>query len=115
MDDMNYLMLFGENIITYFYLVVMLRVLGKKEMSRLTLFDLIVFLLISELMTLSIGNDHVSFFYGAFCVLTIVLVDKAFSYLTMRYKRLKRFVEGRPTYIIFNVELDLKAMQKLNY
>ena len=88
---MNYLLLFSENVITYLYLVVMLRILGKKEMSRITLFDVIVFLLISELMTLSIGNDDISFFYGAFSVLIIVLVDKSISFLTMRYKRFKRF------------------------
>ncbi len=112
---MNYLLLLGENIITYLYLIVMLRVLGKKEMSRITLFDLIVFLLISELMTLSIGDDKISFFYSAFSVLVIVLVDKVFSCLTMKYKRLKRYVEGTPTYIIFHGEIDLKAMQKMNY
>ena len=112
---MNYLLLLGENIITYLYLIVMLRVLGKKEMSRITLFDVIVFLLISELMTLSIGDDNISFFYSAFSVLVIVLVDKGFSYLTMKYKRLKRYVEGTPSYIIFHGEIDLKTMQKINY
>ncbi len=112
---MNYLLLFSENVITYLYLVVMLRILGKKEMSRITLFDVIVFLLISELMTLSIGNDDVSFFYGAFSVLIIVLVDKSISFLTMRYKRFKRFVEGTPSYIIFHGQLDTEIMKKLNY
>ena len=112
---MNYLLLFLENIITYLYLVLMLRLLGKKEMSRITLFDFIVFLLLSELMTLSIGNDDISFVYGAFSVFIIVLVDKTFSYLTMKYKRFKCIVEGEPSYIIFNGEIDLEIMQKLNY
>lgn len=112
---MNYLLLLSENIITYLYLIIMLRILGKKEMSRITLFDVIVFLLISELMTLSIGNDDISFFYGAFSVLVIVLVDKVFSYLTMKYKRLKRIVQGTPSYIIFHGEIDLKEMQKIKY
>lgn len=112
---MNYLLLFLENIITYLYLIIMLRLLGKKEMSRITLFDFIVFLLISELMTLSIGNDDVSFLYGAFSVLIIVAIDKMFSYFTMKYKRFKGIVEGIPSYIIFNGEIDLNIMQKLNY
>ena len=112
---MNYLLLLSENIVTYLYLIVMLRILGKKEMSRITLFDVIVFLLISELITLSIGDDNISFFYGAFSVLVIVLVDKVFSYLTMKSKWLKRIVQGTPSYIIFHGEIDLKEMQKIKY
>ena len=93
----------------------MLRILGKKEMSRITLFDVIVFLLISELMTMSIGDEQISFYDSAFSVLVIVFVDKIFSYLTMENKWLKRIVQGTPTYIIFNGEIDLKVMKKMKY
>ena len=48
---MKYVEIFIESIVVYFYLVTALRFLGKKEMSQLTIFDFIVFLLISELMT----------------------------------------------------------------
>ena len=112
---MSYLFLLSETVVTYLYLVLMLRILGKKEMSRITLFDVIVFLLISELMTMSIGDDHISFYYGAFSVLVIVLVDKIISYLTMENKWLKRIVQGTPTYIIFHGEIDLKVMKKMKY
>ena len=51
---MKYVDIFIESFGIYCYLILALRFLGKKEMSQLTIFDLIVFLLISELMTISI-------------------------------------------------------------
>ena len=54
---MKYVEIFIECVATYFYLVFLLRYLGKKEMGKLSVSDLIVFLLISELMTISIGDE----------------------------------------------------------
>ena len=79
---MKYVEIFIESIVVYFYLVTALRFLGKKEMSQLTIFDFIVFLLISELMTISIGNEEVDFFQGALSVFVIVVL---FSFKKMIY------------------------------
>lgn len=112
---MKYVEIFIESIAVYFYLVMVLRLLGKKEMSQLTIFDLIVFLLISELMTISIGDDDVSFFQGALSVLVIVLLDKLCSYLTLKYKPVKKILEGHPTYIVFQGKLNIEKMTALHY
>ena len=112
---MSYFLLFLENLAVYFYLIIILRILGKKEMSRLTLFDFILYLLISELMTLSLSNKEISFFYGAFCALVLVFIDKLISYIELRFKSLRRLLDGKPSYIIFNGDIDFSLMKKLNY
>lgn len=112
---MKYVEIFIECIITYFYLILALRYLGKKEMSQLTISDLIVFLLISELMTVSIGNDEVNFFQGAIAVVAIVLMDKLCSYLSIKSKFIKKILEGHPTYIIYHGKVNQKKMKALNY
>lgn len=112
---MKYVEIFIESIAVYFYLVAVLRFLGKKEMSQLTIFDLIVFLLISELMTISIGNDEVGFFQGALSVLVIIVLDKLCSYLTLKFKPIKKILEGHPTYIVYQGKLNQEKMTALNY
>jgi len=101
--------------ITYFYLVLLLRFLGKKEMSKLGILDLIVFLIISELMTLSIGDDKITFFHSALAAFVIVLVDKICSYVSIRYKPIKKLLEGHPTYIIDHGVINQEKMKALNY
>lgn len=114
-ENMKYLLLFIECFAVYFYLVIVLRMLGKKELSQITITDLIVFLLISELMTISIGDDNISFFQGAFAVLVIIVIDKMCSYISLRYKPFKMLLEGNFTYVIFKGKIMIENMKKLNY
>ena len=71
---MKYVEIFIECFGTYFYLILLLRFLGKKEMSKLSVSDLIVFLLISELMTISIGDDNIGFQQLLLLLISYVLI-----------------------------------------
>lgn len=112
---MKYVEIFFECIATYFYLVFLLRYLGKKEMSKLSVSDLIVFLLISELMTISIGDDNVNFFHGALAAFVIIILDKLCSYFSMKYKPIKKILEGHPSFIVVQGKLNKEKMKALNY
>lgn len=112
---MKYVEIFIECFGTYFYLVLLLRFLGKKEMSKLSVLDLIVFLLISELMTISIGDDKIVFFEGALASLVIIVLDKLCSYMALRYKPVKKILEGHPTYVVYQGQLNQDKMKALNY
>lgn len=112
---MKYVEIIIECFGVYFYLIFMLRILGKKEMSKLSISDLIVFLIISELMTISIGDDKIQFVDGALAVLVIVALDKLCSYLVMRYKSIQKILEGHPTYIVYQGKVNQEKMKALNY
>lgn len=112
---MKYSEIFFIAIASYFYLVVLLRFLGKKEMSQLSILDLIVFLIISELMTLSIGDEKITFFHSVLATFSIVGMDKLCSYLSSRYLSVKKLLEGNPTYIIYQGKVNQEKMKKLNY
>ena len=112
---MKYVEIFIECFGTYFYLVILLRFLGKKEMSKLSVSDLIVFLLISELMTISIGDDNISFLEGVLASAVIVGIDKICSYVALRYRPVKKILEGHPTYIVYQGKLNQYKMKTLNY
>lgn len=112
---MKYSEIFLIAVGSYFYLVILLRFLGKKEMSQLSILDLIVFLIISELMTMSIGDDRVTFLHSVLATLSIVCLDKLCSYLSSRYLSIKKLLEGNPTYIIYQGQVNQKKMKALNY
>lgn len=112
---MKYSELIIECFAVYFYLVIVLRFLGKKEMSKLSILDLIVFLIISELMTLSIGNEETTFIYSAIGTFIIILIDKICSYISLHFRPVKKLLEGHQTYIIYQGQLRQDIMKKLNY
>ena len=112
---MKYIEIFIESFGTYILLVLMIRFLGKKEMSKLSVSDLIVFLIISELMTISIGNENVNFLQAALAVLVIVFMDKLFTLISLKSPFFKKMVEGHPTFIVFQGRLNQKKMASLKY
>ncbi len=112
---MQYITLIIESLVSYCFLVFLLRILGQKEMSQLTLTDFIVFLLISELITMSIGNEEITIIHSTSSVAALILVDKLSSYITLKNKKIKKIMEGKPTYIIVDGQLNQNIMKKLRY
>ena len=92
--------IFIISIFMYIYLTVLLRLFGKKEFSQLNVFDFVVFLVISE---------------SVIATLTLIILDRIESFITMRSKKLRDFFEGRPCYIIYRGKIQYQNMKKLRY
>lgn len=95
--------IFIISIFMYIYLTVLLRLFGKKEFSQLNVFDFVVFLVISEITTMSLETQDLS------------VLDRIESFITMRSKKLRDFFEGRPCYIIYRGKIQYQNMKKLRY
>ena len=54
---MEYIWVLAKVLIVYVSLIVMLRVLGKREVGELSIFDLVVLLIIADIASLGIDND----------------------------------------------------------
>lgn len=64
---MNVFEVFFISLCIYIYLSVLLRIFGKKEFSQLNVFDFVVFLIIAEIMTDTVGNKDFTFFSWCYC------------------------------------------------
>lgn len=99
----------------YIYLSVLLRFFGKKEFSQLNVFDFVVFLIIAEIMINTLGDGDFTFVHGIVATMTLIIVDRLVSIITMKSKRLRDLFEGKPTYIIFKGKLNQKGMKQQRY
>lgn len=102
-------------IILYFYLIILLRFFGKKEFSQLNVFDFVVFLILAELMALSVGSEDFPIYYSILATALLVGIDRIIGYLTLHYKGLRDLLDGKPTYIIYDGKLMQQTMKKLRY
>ena len=99
-------------ILVYFFLVVVLRVFGKRELAQLNPFDLVVLLSLSNtVQNAIIGNDNslTGGLLGAFALL-------AMNYLVVRFlfnhRRLDEIFEGEPTTLIEKGSIVKNALAK---
>jgi uncharacterized membrane protein YcaP (DUF421 family) len=106
----------GEKIlralIVYFFLLIMFRVLGKRQVGQMTPFDLIVLLILSNvLQNAMIGPDN-SVTGGLIGALTILAVNWAVSRIAFDSPKFERAIEGVPTVLIHNGKIVEKNLRK---
>src|ERR1043165_9667478 len=97
-------------IVVYFFLVVVLRVFGKRELAQLNPFDLVVLLSLSNtVQNAIIGNDNslTGGLLGAFSLLAMNYLVVRFLF---RHRRLDQIFEGKPTVLIENGKIIKKAL-----
>jgi uncharacterized membrane protein YcaP (DUF421 family) len=87
-------------VIVYVFLVVLLRVFGKRELAQLNPFDLVVLLSLSNtVQNAIIGNDN-SLSGGLIGALALVAMNYLVVRFLFRHRRLDEIFEGRPTTLI---------------
>lgn len=89
---MNIFDVFLISVCIYIYLSILLRIFGK-EFSQLNVFDFVVFLIIAEIMTDTIGNSDFTFYHGVVATVTLIVVDRLVSMITMKSKNFAIFLK----------------------
>jgi uncharacterized membrane protein YcaP (DUF421 family) len=99
-------------IIVYFFLVVLLRAFGKRELAQLNPFDLVVLLSLSNtVQNAIIGNDNSlsGGLIGAFALLGVNYLVVRFLF---RHRRLDQIFEGKPSVLVEHGHIIKKALAK---
>ena len=97
-------------VVVYAFLVVVLRVFGKRELAQLNPFDLVVLLSLSNtVQNAIIGNDH-SLTGGLVGAFTLLGVNYLVVRFLFRHRRLDQIFEGKPTVLIDNGKIVKKAL-----
>ncbi|GAC1402916.1 MAG: DUF421 domain-containing protein [Pyrinomonadaceae bacterium] len=99
-------------ILVYLFLVIALRVFGKRELAQLNPFDLVVLLTLSNtVQNAIIGSDN-SLVGGVIGALTLLMANYLVVRFLFKHRRLDQIFEGQPTMLIENGKLDKAEMAK---
>ena len=99
-------------IIVYVFLVVGLRLAGKRELAQLTPFDLVVLLTLSNTVQNAIIGEDSSLVGGLVGAVTLLAVNALMARLLFAHPGLVRVVEGEPTVLIERGRLDEAALRR---
>lgn len=110
-----YLKIISKTLFLYFFIILVYRIMGKKEVGKLGIVDLIVSILIAELAALSIEEYDGSILVSVIPILCLVVVQIIFGYFGLKSSKLRNMLDGKPAVIIKNGELNFKEMVKLRY
>ncbi len=98
--------------IVYVFIVVMLRIFGKRELAQLNPFDLVVLLSVSNTVQNAIIGEDNSVTGGLLGAFTLFAVNYLVVRFLFKHRRLDEIMEGTPTVLIKNGELQRKDLAK---
>ena len=101
--------------IVYGFLLILLRVTGKRQVGQLAPFDLVLLLVLSNAVQNAMNGGDNSVQAGIISAITLVGLNYLIGYATYRSKRLEALIEGRPQLLIHNGKLyrDVMEQQRL--
>ena len=110
-----YLSIIVKTLVLYFFIVVVYRVMGKKEVGKLSIIDLIVSILIAELAAISIEEADRSILTSIIPIVVLVVIQISISFISLKSVSLRKLIDGNPIVIIKDGKLNFKDMTKLRY
>lgn len=114
MDIKEALSIIPRSIFSLVVLFIATRMLGKKQVSQLSLFDYVVGISIGNFtaeMVLVLENQIIN---GAIAILTFGIIGYLISYATMKNITLRRFLIGVPTILIQDGKILCESLRKMN-
>ena len=110
----SYLDIIIRSAAVYLFMLVALRIFGKKELSQLNTADVILILLISNaVQNAMVGSD--SSLYGGLAAATVLFtINFTLKRLMFKYKKFSDFLQEKPEILIHNGTLEFKTLSKLN-
>jgi uncharacterized membrane protein YcaP (DUF421 family) len=89
-----------RSLVIFFFIYLLMRIVGRRELSSLEPFDLILLVVLGDSVQQAVTQDDYSI-TGAFIVVsTIALLQVFLSYMNFRVPRLRTVIDGEPIVIV---------------
>jgi uncharacterized membrane protein YcaP (DUF421 family) len=99
-------------VVLYLLIFLVTRVVGRRELSSLAPFDLILLIVLGDAIQQGLTQDDYSVTGAVIVVVTIVLLQVATSYISFRSSPMRRVLEGEPIVIMQDGEVIERNMRR---
>jgi len=107
-----YLTVAGTSAIIYIFLIVAIRLFGKKEFSQLSVFDIVFILLISNAVQNSMISADFSFTAGIVSAVTLFVINVIMKNVIYKVPKLSELLQGHPIMLIYDGKPLSENMKK---
>jgi uncharacterized membrane protein YcaP (DUF421 family) len=99
-------------VVIYGFLLVALRLAGRRELAQMTSFDLVLLLVISNAVQNAINAGDNSLTAGIVSAVVLLGLNWAIGWATYRWRAVERLLEGRPMRIVSDGKIHLGSLRR---
>ena len=102
-----------RSVAVYFFMIIALRIFGKKELSQLNTADVILILLISNSVQNAMVGANTSLYGGIIAAFSLFVINYIFKKVMLKSKFIKELVQDKPEVLIHNGKIEFKTIARL--
>ena len=110
-----YSMIIIRTVISYILIIVIFRLMGKREIGELSILDLVVFIMLGDIAVIAIEKHNKPFFHIILPMLILLFLQIVLSFISLKSSKFRKILDGTPSIIISNGKIDEKVMRKQRY
>lgn len=112
---MEYFDIIIKTVLFYLVLVIIIRLLGKREVGEISVFDLVVILLVADIATLAITDEWSLVIPAILSLFALLILQKVIAIISLKFPKFRKLIDYSPSVIIYAGKLNIKEMKKQSY
>ena len=108
----NYVRIIFSTLVIYLFIVIAIRLFGKKELAQLSVVDMVFILLISNAVQNAMVGPDSTLSGGLVAATTLFVVNYGLKYLQFRFPRFGKVVEGNAVMLIYKGKILDEHLRK---
>ena len=106
---------FIRTVILYLFVILGLRIMGKRQVGEMQPSELVVAIMISDLASIPIQEVGITLSSGIIPIFTLIIMEIFLSHFSLKNKKFRRLMTGKPSVIIHNGKLLENEMKKQRF
>ena len=104
-----------HTLFVYFFLIFMVRILGRRQLGQLNVVDLVVIIILGSAVETAMvaGITHLD--AGIVCALTLLLANRGIAFISQRSPRFRRMLSGNPVLLVRNGEFIEEHLKRTGF
>ncbi|MDG5786439.1 DUF421 domain-containing protein [Evansella sp. AB-P1] len=104
-----------RTIVIYIVILLVFRLMGKREIGELSVVDFVISIMLAELAVISIENESVPMAKQIVPMLILMIIQITLAFVSLKSQKLRKFIDGSPSVLIRKGKIDEKEMRKQRY
>lgn len=107
------LIVFLRALILYIVVVIVVRMMGKRQIAQMQPFELVITILIAELAAIPMENSSIPLIYGIIPIITLLSAQVIVSFLSIKSEGFRELICGKPSLIIDKGQIVQEEIKRL--
>lgn len=101
-------------ILIYLLVLLVFRLMGKRQIGQMQPFELVLTLIIADLATIPMAESSIPIMHGVVPLITLVVVHYFLTLFSRKSVKVNEFISGKPIVVINPNGVDYKSLQELD-